>query len=76
MTATRELPVGGMHCASCGLLIDEAVEELQGVRRCSTEVRRGRARVEYDPAVTTLEVIASAIAGLGYTCVAPDERSS
>ncbi|MFP5377090.1 MAG: heavy-metal-associated domain-containing protein [Acidimicrobiia bacterium] len=29
--ATTELRVDGMHCASCGMLIDDAVEDLPGV---------------------------------------------
>ncbi|MGH9157683.1 MAG: heavy-metal-associated domain-containing protein [Acidimicrobiales bacterium] len=31
--------VAGMHCASCGLLIDDALDELTGVRTCATDAR-------------------------------------
>ena len=66
MTTRVELAVDGMHCASCGLLIDEAVEELPGVNVCTTDVRRRRARVELDPTVITVGEVAAAIAELGY----------
>jgi copper chaperone len=60
------LAVTGMHCASCGLLIDEALEELPGVVSSSTDMRREVTTVEYDPGQTSLEVITAEIAGLGY----------
>jgi copper chaperone CopZ len=43
---TLELAVEGMHCASCGLLIDEAVEALPGVMRSATDQRAGRTMVQ------------------------------
>jgi copper chaperone CopZ len=36
------LAVEGMHCASCGLLIDDELEDLPGVRSASTSVRTSR----------------------------------
>ncbi len=64
--ATLSFVVSGMHCASCGLLIDDAVEELAGVERCETDSRRGRTVVSADPAVATVEAIVAAIAAAGY----------
>ena len=58
--------VTGMHCASCGLLIDDAVEELDGVHHSQTDSRRGRTVVRADPAVSSVESIVAAIAGAGY----------
>lgn len=67
MTTTQcELVVEGMHCTSCGLLIDETVEDLDGVDRCTADVRRGRVVVSYEPGHTTPELIASAITDAGY----------
>jgi copper chaperone len=66
--ATRStLTVTGMHCSSCGILIDETLEDLPGVASASTDLRRGTTAVEYDPAQTSLEVITAEIAKLGYT---------
>jgi len=61
--------VGGMHCASCGLLVDEVVEELPGVASATTDVRAGRTVVR--PTVdggATLDPaqVVDAIRDLGY----------
>jgi copper chaperone CopZ len=64
---TLRFAVTGMHCASCGLLIDDAVEELAGVERCETDSRRGRTVVRADLDVATVEDIVAAIADAGYT---------
>lgn len=67
MTAKSTIIVMGMHCSSCGMLIDETLEELPGVASASTDVRRETTTVEYDSARTTLEAITAEIANLGYT---------
>jgi copper chaperone len=63
----QRLSVQGMHCSSCSMLIDEALEDLPGVVSASTSVRKARTEVDYDPAVTSLDVITKAVAELGYT---------
>lgn len=67
MSDKTVLVVHGMHCASCVILIDETLEELPGVVSASTDLRRETTTVEYDPAKTSLTVIADEIAKLGYT---------
>jgi copper chaperone len=66
-TRRQTFVVEGMHCASCGLLIDEALEDLDGVRSSATSVRTGRATVEFDPAQCTPADVVAAIAEAGYT---------
>ena len=59
--------VGGMHCASCGLLIDDVLEDLPGVARSATDVTAGRTLVTLtEGAVVEPWVVAEAIAELGY----------
>lgn len=67
MADKSTLVVTGMHCASCGLLIDDTLEELPGVVSSSTDLRRETTTVEYDPTQTTLTAIAAEIVNLGYT---------
>jgi len=62
---TLAFAVTGMHCPSCGL-IDDVVEELDGVDRCQTDARWGRTVVQVDPAGATIEAIAAAVAEAGY----------
>lgn len=66
MKERMEFTVTGMHCNSCGLLIDDEVEELAGVVASATSVRAGRTVVDTDRPVDPAAVIA-AIAAAGYT---------
>lgn len=61
-----ELAVRGMHCASCGLLIDDAVEELPGVIRVHTDTRTDRTTVELDGTGVGVDEVIAAIAAEGY----------
>ena len=74
MSETVELSVSGMHCANCGLAIDDAVEELTGVVRCTTVVRRRRTTVTFDPAAIDTAVIVAAIAEVGYGAAPVEPR--
>ena len=67
MTTTYTLRVEGMHCASCGLLIDDALEDLPGVTRAQTTVRNGQTVVEVDPDGCTMDDIVAAVGEAGYT---------
>lgn len=58
-----------MHCSSCGILVDEAVEDIEGVLSSRTKVRKGKTLVETDASGVEPEVIANVIAELGYRCV-------
>lgn len=61
--------VTGMHCTSCGMLIDETLEDLAGVERADTDARRGRTIVRADLDVTSVGEIVAAIGEAGYTAV-------
>jgi copper chaperone len=63
---TYTFAVAGMHCGSCGLLIDETLEDdLPGVTRSETSVRARRTTVRADSTVTPQQIIA-AIGDAGY----------
>lgn len=66
MTTTYTFTVTGMHCASCGMLIDDTLEDLPGITHSTTSLRAGRTTVEADPARTTPEAIIDAISEAGY----------
>ncbi|MDI3384704.1 heavy metal-associated domain-containing protein [Streptomyces sp. B-S-A8] len=69
MTLRLEFAVTGMHCNSCGLLIDDEVEELPGVTTSTTHLRTERTVVELERPVPAQEIVA-AIATAGYTATA------
>ncbi|MCX4631262.1 heavy metal-associated domain-containing protein [Streptomyces sp. NBC_01443] len=63
------LLVGGMHCTSCGLLIDDELEDLAGVRSAATDVRAGRSvvRLEDGADIDTAALVAAVKAAGDYT---------
>ena len=66
-TTTYQFTVTGMHCASCGLLIDDTLEDLDGVTRAQTSVKAGRTTVQADPDRCQPADVIAAIAQAGYT---------
>jgi copper chaperone len=69
-TVTQTFVVEGMHCASCGMLIDDILEDLDGVSAATTSLRTGRTTVTVDGARCGPEQIIAAIGGAGqYTAV-------
>ncbi len=65
--ATYTFAVTGMHCASCGILTDDTVEDVDGVRSLTTSLRAGRATVKLDPARCGPTDVVAAITAAGYT---------
>ena len=65
-TITYSFTVTGMHCGSCGLLIDEALEQTPGVHRAQTSVRAGRTVVDADSAVADPDTLLAVINAAGY----------
>lgn len=63
---TPTFAVKGMYCSSCGILMDETLEELPGVASVSTDVRSETSKVEFDPARIGVDDITAEIAKLGY----------
>ncbi|MFE1788723.1 heavy-metal-associated domain-containing protein [Streptomyces sp. NPDC059525] len=68
------LEVEGMHCASCGLLIDDELEDLAGVRSAATDMRAGRSVVllEEGAAVDGADLVAAVEAAGDYTARVAD----
>ena len=64
--STIELAITGMHCASCGMLIDEAVEELPGVRHSRTDMKTERTSVDLDGTGAGPAEVVAAIEAEGY----------
>lgn len=67
MTTTTTLTITGMHCASCGLLVDDELEDIDGVHRAVTDARRGIAVVTYDPDRVDIDQLLAAVTDAGYS---------
>lgn len=61
--------VSGMHCGSCALLIDDALEDLPGIISTQTSVKSARTAVDLDPDQTGVQEVVATITELGYQAV-------
>ncbi len=64
---SRRYRITGMHCASCGLLVDDTLEDIPGIASSSTDARSGSAVIDLEPGATVdHDVVIAAITALGY----------
>lgn len=62
-----ECTIKGMHCTSCAMNIDGALEDLPGVVSSDTSYAKAKTTVTYDESQVKLEKIKAAIEAEGYT---------
>jgi len=60
------LTVGGMHCATCALTIEDALREVQGVKDAKVNFALGKASVDYDSSVASEAQLRKAVEEAGY----------
>lgn len=65
-TATAQLDIQGMHCASCVVTIEEALKHTPGVLEASVNLATGQAHLVYLPGLIDRKGIASAVEAAGY----------
>ncbi len=63
---TVTLEINGMHCASCGLLVDDCMEDVAGVVSSRTDVRSGKCIAIVADSVPVADLLA-AVEEAGYT---------
>lgn len=64
--ATADISIQGMHCASCVLNVERALERVPGIATATVNLALEEARVHYDPTQVDLQAIAEAIRDAGY----------
>jgi Cu+-exporting ATPase len=64
------LPIEGLHCVSCVLRVESALEDVPNVLSASVDLGDASATVCYRPVAVTLEALFQAIREAGYR-VAP-----
>lgn len=64
---TISLDISGMHCASCALSIDNALEDLPGVSEAHTQYAQGKTKVVFDPEKVEQTALVKTLQELGYT---------
>jgi len=65
-TASLELPIQGIECASCVQRIEKALLQTRGVVKAVVNLATAKAKVEYLPSETDLEEIKRAVESTGY----------
>ena len=63
------LKIEGMHCSSCAMSIDWALEETEGVKSAKTNYASSQTQVEFDPKKVTEKIMIAAIQKAGYKAV-------
>lgn len=63
---TTRLATSGMHCSSCGMLVDMTLSDLPGVEESRTDHATGVTVVTYDSDVVSVDQLIDAIRGAGY----------
>ena len=65
-TRTVTVEITGMHCASCGILVDDCLEDVEGVITSQTSIKTGQCVAVVTDTVTDDDVLA-AVVEAGYT---------
>ena len=61
------VPIKGMHCKSCELLIEENIGQIKGVDKAELDYHTGEAKIYYQGEEPSLERITEAVAQAGYS---------
>jgi len=64
--ASVELVIEGMHCGSCVALVEETLQEQDGVRSATVDLDAARAVVGFDPTLIDVDALTAAVAEAGY----------
>lgn len=63
---TTTLKLSGLHCVSCSLNIDDALEDLPGVTEASTSYAKQVSVITHDPDKVSVDDLQQTIESLGY----------
>ena len=63
---TITIEILGMHCASCGILVDDCMEDVSGIVSSATDIRSGRCVAVVTEGVTDSDVL-GAVVEAGYS---------
>ncbi len=62
----KQFAIAGMHCVSCAMTIEGALEDVPGVKAARANYARQSADVEYDERKVSERQLVEAIEGAGY----------
>ncbi len=68
----KNIPVVGMHCASCASIIEKTLQKEAGVSNVSVNYATEEARVDFDATTTNVSALSKVIEPLGYSLLVPE----
>lgn len=75
-TESGDYPIIGMMCAVCAGAVEKTVAETDGVVASSVNFGSSSLHVEWNPAVTSPEIIAARVKDAGYEMIIPEDVSA
>jgi Cu+-exporting ATPase len=72
--STLTLPVEGMTCASCVARVEKTLKKIDGVEIANVNLATEAVALSFDPARTSLDVLAKAVESAGYKLAIPEKH--
>ncbi|MBL8030262.1 MAG: sulfite exporter TauE/SafE family protein [Candidatus Doudnabacteria bacterium] len=68
------VPIRGMHCKSCEILIEENIKQIPGVKKVESSHVSGRAKIWFEENKPSQNAIGKAVEAAGYTVGQDDKK--
>lgn len=72
-TDKKTFAIKGIHCASCVVILEQALKEVPGVQSATVNLATEKATVTYDTDRVTDKHLSSAVSNVGYQALIADE---
>lgn len=72
----KTFSIGGMHCASCVMVIEQSLKKVDGVESAVVNLATNKATVTYDSDRVSETGLSSAVANVGYKAMVSEEVRS
>ncbi|MFO7991127.1 MAG: copper ion binding protein, partial [Thermoplasmata archaeon] len=63
----KNIPIEGMHCASCAQTIEKSLDKLEGIDKSNVSYASEQASIEYDPSKIKMDDVSKAVEEAGYS---------
>ncbi len=69
------IPVSGMHCRSCEILVEDSLSEIKNVEKSTVDHKQGTVEIQYDEKKPNVNEIEKAIKSAGYAIGENDKKT-
>lgn len=71
-TSNVNIPVKGMHCASCASIIEKTIKKQKGVESCEVNYGTEKVSIKFQPEMVSLNELSKKIEPYGYSLNVPE----